>query len=185
MFGGWDFKDGIQNANNMSEVGYKKGVPMGGDLTRPTNNRKKIQMLIRATKDPRGANLDRVQVVKGWLDATGKSHEKVFNVAWSGERQLNQAGKLASVGDSVNRETAQYSNDIGDIELSTLWQDPEFNIKQRAFYYVRVLQIPTPRHSLYDAVAAKEINGGIVKIPDEGPAVIQERAYSSPIWYTP
>ena len=185
VFGGWDFKDGIQNANNMSEVGYQKGVPMGGDLTRPTNNSKKIQMLIRATKDPRGANLDRVQVVKGWLDNAGGSHEKVFNVAWSGERQLNQAGKLASVGDSVNRETAQYSNDIGDIELSTLWQDPEFNIKQRAFYYVRVLQIPTPRHSLYDAVAAKEINGGIVKIPDEGPAVIQERAYSSPIWYTP
>ena len=185
VFGGWDFKDGIQHANNMSEIGYKKGVPMGGDLTRPTNNAKKIQMLIRATKDPIGANLDRVQVVKGWLDNTGSSHEKVFNVAWSGERELTDKGKLASVGDSVNRETASYKNDIGDIELSTLWQDPEFNIKQRAFYYVRVLQIPTPRHSLYDAVAAKEINTGEVKIPHEGPAVIQERAYSSPIWYTP
>ncbi|WHI49135.1 DUF3604 domain-containing protein [Microbulbifer sp. VAAF005] len=140
---------------------------------------------MRATKDPKGANLDRVQVVKSWLDATGKSHEKVINVAWSGERTLNNQGQLKPVGDTVSRETGQYTNNIGSIELSTLWQDPSFNVNERAFYYVRVLQIPTPRHSLYDAVAVKEINNGNIQIPSEGPAVIQERAYTSPIWYTP
>ena len=186
VFGGWDFEQGASQENDISVKGYQKGVPMGGDLVNPKDTSKKIQLLIRATKDPRGANLDRVQVVKGWLDATtAKSHEKIFSVAWAGERTLSANGDLPVVGDTVNRNTASYTNDIGDVELSVLWQDPEFNSSERAFYYVRVLQIPTPRHSLYDAVAAKEIHAGAVSIPSEGPAVIQERAYSSPIWYTP
>ncbi|BBM02649.1 hypothetical protein GL2_27230 [Microbulbifer sp. GL-2] len=142
-------------------------------------------MLIRAVKDPKGANLDRIQVVKSWLDKKGQSSERIFNVAWSGERSLDNQGQLPSVGDTVDRETGLYTNTLGSVELSTLWQDPDFDAGQRAFYYVRVLQIPTPRHSLYDAVATREINSGEIKIPSEGPAVIQERAYTSPIWYSP
>ncbi|WP_444932440.1 DUF3604 domain-containing protein (plasmid) [Microbulbifer sp. SSSA002] len=185
VFAGWNFPKHAIDAENIAELGYIHGVPMGGDLTKPQEANKPIQLLIRAVKDPKGANLDRIQVVKSWLDTTGKSHEKIFNVAWSGERTLNNQGKLDSVGDTVNRETGQYTNKIGSIELSTLWQDPEFDVNARAFYYVRVLQIPTPRHSLYDAVASKEINDGSIQIPPEGPAVLQERAYTSPIWYTP
>ncbi|WP_444935310.1 DUF3604 domain-containing protein [Microbulbifer sp. JMSA004] len=185
VFAGWNFPKHAIDAENIAELGYSHGVPMGGDLVKPQETDQPIQLLIRATKDPKGANLDRVQVVKSWLDSTGKSQEKIFNVAWSGERTLNNQGQLRPVGDTVNRETGQYTNNIGSIELSTLWQDPKFNINERAFYYVRVLQIPTPRHSLYDAIATKEINNGNIQVPSEGPAVIQERAYTSPIWYTP
>jgi len=178
MFAGYGFDQTALKAENLAQFGYEQGVPMGGDLTRPNNNQK-IELLIRASKDPVGANLDRVQVVKGWLDDKGASQEKVFNVAWSGERKLDKQGDLAKVGDTVNREDASYENTIGSTELATIWQDPEFNPNQRAFYYVRVLQIPTPRHSLYDAIALQ------IETPQEGPAVIQERAYTSSIWYTP
>ncbi len=178
MFGGWGFDKKSLQAENMAKYGYKQGVPMGGDLTRPSNDKNKIEFLIRATKDPVGANLDRVQVVKGWLDKNGNSQEKVFNVVWSDDRALNN-GKLSPVGDTVNREDGSYTNTIGSTELSTIWRDPEFDMSQRAFYYVRVLQIPTPRHSLYDGIALQ------MGVPDEGPAVIQERAYTSAIWYTP
>ncbi len=179
VFGGWDFEKDAQHANDIAQIGYRQGVPMGGDLARPSNAHKKFQLLIRAVKDPKHANLDRIQVVKAWLDENGSSHEKVYDAAWSDNRQLDGRGQLPEVGDTVDRDSALYQNSIGATELSALWQDPDFDINQRAFYYVRVLQIPTPRHSLYDAVAAQ------IDLPEEGPAVIQERAYSSPIWYTP
>ena len=179
FFGGWDFKTRDADARNLAEMGYDKGVPMGGDLTAaPT--RKAPRFLIQAVKDPKDANLDRVQVVKGWLDSGGNSHERVFDVSWSGERQPGEDGRLPPVGDTVDRTTASYTNDIGAAELTTVWEDPEFDRDTRAFYYVRVLQIPTPRHSLYDAVALD-----IDPAETKHPAVIQERAYSSPIWYTP
>ena len=179
VFAGWQFTAEDVDSKNFADIGYAKGVPMGSDFTHPENNTSKAQLLIRAVKDPKGANLDRVQVVKGWLDVEGKQREKVFNVAWSDSRQMDAAGKIATVGNTVNESTASYVNNIGEAAFSVLWTDPEFNHEQRAFYYVRVLQIPTPRHSLYDAVALQ------IEAPDEGPASIQERAYTSPIWYTP
>ncbi len=179
MFGGWNFDKKALQAENMAKYGYKQGVPMGGDLTRPTNVNAKAQFLIRATKDPVNANLDRVQVVKGWLDKQGVSQEKVFDVVWSDNRKLDKNGKLSDIGNTVNLEYATYENTIGSSELSTIWKDESFDANQRAFYYVRVLQIPTPRHSLYDGIALQ------IDAPIEGPATIQERAYTSPIWYTP
>ncbi len=180
FFGGWSFDPNAAGAENLAEIGYAQGVPMGGDLTRPTgNNRKKIQFLVRAVKDPKDANLDRIQIVKGWLDGKGNTHEKVFDVAWSDDRQPDGKGRLPPVGDTVNRELPGYTNTVGVPELSALWEDPSFDPDQRAFYYVRVLQIPTPRHSLYDSVALQ------AEVPETRPAAIQERAYTSPIWYTP
>lgn len=176
FFGGYDFRDRDTRARNLAERGYAKGVPMGGDLLPSTEA---PRFLIQAVKDPRGANLDRAQIIKGWLDGDGTTHEKVFNVSWSGDRELNDDGSLPVVGDTVDRATAMYSNDIGSAELVEVWRDPEFNPDQPAFYYLRVLEIPTPRHSLYDTVALK------IEHPNDLPAVIQERAYSSPIWYTP
>jgi hypothetical protein len=164
------------SADNFAEQGYQQGVPMGGTLSAYQED-KAPQFLIRAVKDPNDGNLDRLQVVKGWIDGSGEQHEKVYNVAWSGDRQLDDNGKLDAVGNTVNLATAQYDNSIGAPELATHWQDPDFDPSQRAFYYVRVLQIPTPRHGLYDAVALQQ--------PQEGPATIQERAYTSPIWYKP
>ena len=178
FFGGWDFKASDINAQKLAEIGYKQGVPMGGDLTR-TDSSKVPRFLIQAVKDPGGANLDRVQVIKGWVDAAGKKREKIFNVAWSRERELDARGKLPAVGNTVDLSVPSYENSIGAAQLSTLWTDPTFNPDQRAFYYLRVLQIPTPRHSTYDAVALQ------IQPPKEGPATIQERAYTSPIWYTP
>jgi len=178
LFGGWDFKSSDAEVRTLAEVGYQKGVPMGGDLTAAPQN-KAPSFLVRAVKDPVDANLDRVQIVKGWLDSSGKSHEKVFNVAVSDEREIKN-NKVKPVGNTVNLKTASYTNSIGDAELATVWTDPDFDSSTRAFYYARVLQIPTPRHSLYDAVAL-----GIDPKETGRPAVIQERAYSSPIWYTP
>ncbi|WP_279252456.1 DUF3604 domain-containing protein [Candidatus Seongchinamella marina] len=122
---------------------------------------------------------DRVQVVKGWLDSDGQSQEKVFDVAWAGERIPNAAGKVPAIGNTVNEETADFSNIIGTQELSALWTDQGFDPKVRAFYYIRALQIPTARHSLYDAIALQ------IGEADRGANSLQERAYSSPIWYTP
>ncbi len=179
FFAGWNFAALNTQQSNVAEVGYKGGVPMGGDLTRPTDPNTAPQLLIQATRDPVGANLDRVQVIKGWLDTEGETHERIYNVAWSGSRTLDDNGNLVPVGDSVNRLTGKTDNNIGTPELITLWTDPDFNIDQRAFYYVRVLQIPTARHSLLDSVALQE------KTPDQGPETLQERAYTSAIWYTP
>ncbi|NNC99895.1 MAG: DUF3604 domain-containing protein [Gammaproteobacteria bacterium] len=179
VFAGWDFSESAVNAKDIAEIGYARGVPMGGDLTQASTAGATPQLLIRAVKDPRGANLDRLQVVKGWIAADGQAREKIFNVAWSGERELDTYGNLTAVGNTVDESTAHYRNSIGSPEFSVLWTDPEFDPGRRAFYYVRVLQIPTPRHSLYDAVALQ------AELPEEGPAAIQERAYTSPIWYTP
>jgi len=178
LFAGWDFNPDAADTKELAAIGYAQGVPMGGDLTRNPDPSAAPQLLIRAVKDPKDANLDRVQVIKGWVGSDGQQHEHVFNVAWSDERTIDDNGKLVAVGNTVDLASARYENTIGAAELSTLWTDPSFDPNQRAFYYVRVLQIPTPRHSLYDAVALQ-------KAPQEGPATIQERAYTSPIWYTP
>ncbi len=167
------------SAKDIAEVGYKKGVPMGGDLTKAPEG-KTPTFLIHAAKDPKDANLDRIQVVKGWLDKDGKAHEKVYDVALSDDRKVGKDGEVPPVGNTVDLKTAKYTNTIGDPELVTVWTDPEFDPELRAFYYVRVLQIPTPRNSLYDAVALQ------IDPKETGhPATIQERAYTSPIWYTP
>jgi hypothetical protein len=136
--------------------------------------------LIRAVKDPRHANLDRIQVVKGWVDDEGLPQEQVYDVALSDERVPGADGKVPPVGNTVDLTTAYWTNDIGDAELTAVWTDPDFDRSKRAFYYVRVLQIPTPRATLYDAIAL-----GLDVAETGNPATIQERAYSSPIWYTP
>lgn len=178
FFGGWDFTANDANTRNPAVVGYGKGIPMGGDLT-PTQKGKPPTFLVAALKDPIGANLDRIQIIKGWLDAGGQTHEKVYDVAWSGDRKPDAKGKLPPVGDTVDIPNATYTNTIGATELIKVWKDPEFDASQRAFYYVRVLEIPTPRWTAYDA----KYFG--IKMPPEVPMKLQERAYTSPIWYTP
>ena len=176
FFAGYDFTKDDLKARDLATVGYSKGVPMGSDLT---VSEQAPSFLAHAVKDPEGANLDRIQIVKSWLDSDGKAREKIFNVAWSGERTPDPNGNLPPVGDSVDRSTTRYTNDIGAPELAALWTDPEFDPDRRAFYYLRVLQVPTPRNSLYDSVALQATP------PDGYPALIQERVYTSPIWYTP
>ncbi len=176
IFGGWDFSD-QDWAGDWVKAGYARGVPMGADL-KPGSGRPSF--LISALKDPEGANLDRVQVVKGWVDASGKLQEKVFDVVWSSpDKRSLTGGKLTPVGDTVDIAKASYSNSIGAPELRTVWSDPEFNAAQRAFYYVRVLEIPTPRWVLFDALRYG------AKLPKDAELKSQERAYSSPIWYNP
>ncbi len=176
VFAGWDFSDADWKANWVKS-GYTRGVPMGSDL-KPGKGTPKF--MISALKDPMGANLDRVQMVKGWVDASGKMQEKVFDVVWSdpAKRKIT-GGKLAPVGDTIDLKTASYKNTIGAPELRTVWSDPEFNPKTRAFYYLRVMEIPTPRWPVYDAVRYG------AKLPKDAKLKDQERAYTSPIWYTP
>jgi Protein of unknown function (DUF3604) len=179
FFGGWDFEPSDAQTRSPAVRGYTKGVPMGGDLTDAPAG-KAPTFLVAALKDPIGANLDRIQVVKGWLDAKGQTHEKVFDVAWSGSRKPDPStGKLPLVGTTVDVANATWTNTIGASELITVWKDPDFDPAQRAFYYARVLEIPTPRWTAYDA----KYFG--VKMPPEVPMTGQERAYTSPIWYTP
>jgi hypothetical protein len=178
FFGGFAFRAADARAKDVARVGYAKGVPMGGDLTIAPKGRAP-SFLVHAAKDPLGGNLDRVQIVKGWLGADGKARERVFDVAWSGDRKPGADGKLPPVGNTVDLATAKYANTIGAAQLAAVWSDPEFDAARRAFYYVRVLQIPTPRHTLYDALALKREH------PASPPAVIQDRAYTSAIWYTP
>lgn len=178
FFGGWDFNQHDAKRKNLAETGYQKGVPMGGDLTQAPKG-KAPTFLVVAAKDPVGANLDRIQIVKGWIDENSQAREKIFNVALADNRKPDAEGNVTVVGNTVDLATASYTNTIGDAQLVTVWKDKEFNPDQSAFYYVRVLEIPTPRHSLYDAVALD------IEHPEEYPAGIQERAYSSPIWYTP
>ena len=179
FFGGWQFDAADVLRANFATLGYQKGVPMGGDLTRGANTHAPTFM-VAASRDSDGANLDRVQIVKGWLDAEGNTQEKVFDVAWSAGRTIDaKTGKLASVGSTVDVANTTYSNSIGAAELATVWTDPEFNASQNAFYYARVLQIPTPRWTAYDA----KYFGAT--IDPRAAMVTQDRAYSSPIWYTP
>ncbi len=176
LFGGFEFTPEDAAAPDLASIGYAKGVPMGGDLTAAPGA---PRFLVQAVKDPKDANLDRIQIVKGWLGADGKAREKIFDIAWAGDRAPGADGKLPAVGNSVDVATARYANTIGAAELTTIWTDPEFDPAARAFYYARVLQIPTPRNSLYDSVALQ-------KPPPTGyPTAIQERAYTSPIWYSP
>ena len=178
VFGGFDFDAADLDRSNFAEEGYKRGVPMGGDLKAAPAG-KAPGFLIRALRDPDGANLDRIQVIKGWLDASGNPHEQVYDVAWSGGRKPGKDGKLPPVGNTVNVKDATYTNAIGAPALQAYWNDPKFDAGQRAFYYVRVLEIPTPRWTTYDA----KVFG--VKLPTDVPSSIQERAYTTPIWYTP
>ena len=152
---------------------------MGGDLAQAPSGTS-VSLLIHAVKDPVGANLDRVQVIKGWLDADGETHERVYDAAWAGARTAVN-GKVPAIGSTVDVSRATYDNTIGSAELSTVWVDPDFDPDERAFYYVRVLEIPTPRFSTYDAVAL----GLDPEQATDRPTTIQERAFSSPIWYTP
>ena len=179
MFAGWDFPEGAESSESFSVIGSQFGVPMGGDLTAGDNDGKAPVFLLRAVKDPLGANLDRLQVVKGWIDSVGQQQEKVYNVAWSDDRQLDASGNLSPVGNTVNLSSGRYDNSIGQPEFSLRWTDPDFGPQQSAFYYVRVLQIPTPRNGLLDSLALE------LDEPPRGAKTIQERAYSSPIWYQP
>ena len=178
FFAGWDFDARDAQARNPGVVGYRKGVPMGGDLTAAPAG-KAPTFLVAALKDPIGANLDRYQIIKGWLDAKGDVHEKIFDVAWSGDRKPGADGKVPAVGNTVDVPNATYANAIGASELIAVWKDPEFDPTQRAFYYGRVIEIPTPRWTAYDAKYF-----GVTMAKDV-PMTTQERAYTSPIWYTP
>jgi len=179
FFGGWYYHPGDALRPNLAQIGYSKGVPMGGDLANAAEGRSP-SFLIRAVKDPDGANLDRVQVIKGWHDSAGQLHEKIYNVALSDGRLENKQRKVVAVGNTVNINDASYTNSIGDPELAIVWQDPDFDPDELAFYYLRVLEIPTPRWTAYDAKFF-----GLKDVPKEIPMITQERAYSSPIWYTP
>ncbi|WP_406644630.1 DUF3604 domain-containing protein [Aliisedimentitalea scapharcae] len=178
FFGGWDFKNEDAKSRLPADIGYAKGVPMGADLPK-REDASAPNFLIAALKDPFSGNLDRVQVVKGWLNDDGTRGEHVFDVAWSGDRTPGADGKLPSVGNTVDIENATWTNTIGSPELITYWQDPKFDPNQRAFYYVRVIEIPTPRWTAYEA---KRFN---VQMTSDVPMTTTERAYSSPIWYTP
>ncbi len=178
FFGGWDYKKEDVNSRHPAFVGYSKGVPMGGDLTSAPDGKAPV-LMVYALKDPIGANLDRVQIIKGWLDTKGKTHERVYDVAWSDNRKPDSKGKLPPVGNTVDVATASWTNTIGDSELMTVWTDPDFDANEMAFYYARVLEIPTPTWYVYDAFRFD------IELPKDAPTSHQERAYTSPIWYTP
>jgi len=178
VFGGWDFQESDLGEQLVSN-GYDKGVPMGGDLDSAPNG-KSPSFIIRAVKDPDGANIDRIQVIKGWLDAEGNKMERIYDVAVSGDRSIDENGKCdTQVGSTVDLENASYTNTIGVNQLEVQWMDPDFNATQSAFYYVRVIEIPTPRWTAFDAVFFE------VQMPEDVSMTVQDRAYTSPIWYTP
>jgi len=177
FFGGWNFTDDDLRSRTPAFRGYEKGVPMGGDL--PAAASSAPTFMIYALRDSIGANLDRIQIIKGWLDGKGKTHEKVYDVAWSDNRQPDANGKLPPVGNTVDLEAASWTNTIGASELTTVWTDPDFDPELDAFYYARVIEIPTPRWILYDRVRLG------AEIPKEAKLIHQERAYTSPIWYSP
>ena len=179
VFGGFGFTPEDLQRSDFAAHAYANGVPMGGDLANAPEG-KASAFLVQALRDPDGANLDRLQIVKGWLDADGKPQERIYDISVSDGRKIGPDGRCKDpVGNTVNIEEATYSNAIGDAVLGAYWQDPEFDSSRRAFYYVRVLEIPAPRWTTYDAKFFK------VKRPEDVPASIQERAYTSPIWYTP
>ncbi len=178
FFGGWEFTSDDLRSRAPAFRGYEKGVAMGSDLSKAPKG-KAPTFMVYALRDPIGANLDRIQVIKGWLDKNGKTQEKVYDVAWSDDRKPNAKGKLPPVGNTVDLEAANWTNTIGASELATVWTDPDFDPKEKAFYYARVIEIPTPRWVVYDKVRLG------AKIPKEAKLIHQERAYTSPIWYTP
>jgi hypothetical protein len=181
VFGGWDFT--AKDLNNPEwvwvEQGYARGVPMGGDLSNPPKG-KTPTFMVKAISDPDGAYLDRVQIIKGWLDGKGVPHEKIIDVAWSGERKPDpKTGQVPLVGSTVDLNNASWTNTIGAPELTSFWQDPDFSPAEHAFYYVRVIEIPTPRWTAYDV---KRFG---VKMSQQVPMTVTNRAYTSPIWYSP
>jgi hypothetical protein len=178
FFGGWEFT--AEDAMNRlpGAIGYTKGVPMGADLP-PGPAGGAPTFLVGALKDPYSGNLDRIQIIKGWVDSRGERHERVYDVAWSDGRTPDADGELPLVGNTVDVANATWTNTIGDPELITVWTDPDFDPNVRAVYYARVLEIPTPRWTAYDA---KRFG---LEMSDEVPMWTQERAYTSPIWYTP
>ncbi len=178
FFGGWDFTDQDLKSRQPAFRGYEKGVPMGADL-KTRNGSKAPSFMIYALRDPIGANLDRIQIIKGWLDKDGKTHEKVYDVAWAGDRKPGADGKLPPVGNTVDIKNANWTNTIGGSELGTVWTDPDFNPADKAFYYARVIEIPTPRWIVYDAFRYG------TAIPKGATTIHQERAYTAPIWYNP
>jgi hypothetical protein len=179
FFGGWHYtSDDLANREPASR-GYDKGVPMGADLPKRPEEAKAPTFMVYALRDVIGANLDRIQIIKGWMDSEGDTHEKVYNVAWSDRRELGSDGKLPPVGNTIDVASATWANSIGSAELSTIWTDPDFDPEESAFYYARVLEIPTPPWYAYDA---KRYG---TEIPADAPKSQQERAYTSPIWYTP
>jgi hypothetical protein len=178
VFAGYKFESADLPRSDFARHGYDAGIPMGGDLPVDADGRAP-RFVVRALRDPDGANLDRIQIVKGWLNADGETEERVYDIAWSGERKPGRGGKLPPVGNTVDVDNATYTNAIGEPYLAAFWQDPDFEADQSAFYYVRVLEIPTPRWTTYDS----KFFG--VDRPEDVPASIQERAYTSPIWYSP
>ena len=179
FFGGWDYNDNDLRSRAPAFRGYEKGVPMGGDLKKAPKGKKAPTFMVIALRDPIGANLDRIQIIKGWMDNSGETHEKVYDVVWSGDRKINAKGKLPSVGNTVDLEAANWLNTIGASELAAVWTDPDFDAKEKAFYYVRVLEIPTPTWVVYDMVRLG------AKPNKDATLIHQERAYTSPIWYDP
>jgi hypothetical protein len=178
FFGGWNFTASDAHHRLPANIGYSKGVPMGGDLS-ATQDGKSPSFLVAALKDPMSGNLDRIQIVKVWVNKAGKRQERVFDVVWSGDRKPGADGKLPKVGNTVDVANATWTNTIGASELVSVWTDPEFDPRVQASYYARVLEIPTPRWTAYEA---KRFG---ITLKREIPVVIVERAYTSPIWYTP
>ena len=179
FFGGWEFTENDLRNRAPAFIGYKKGVPMGGELRKAPHGKKAPTFMVYALRDPIGANLDRIQIIKGWLDNKGKLHERIFDVAVSDGRKIGKDGRCKTpVGNTVDLEAANWTNTIGASELIAFWSDPDFDPKDSAFYYARVLEIPTPRWVLYDRVRMG------AKIPKGAKLTHQERAYTSPIWYS-
>ncbi len=179
VFGGWNFTDGDQQRHDFVKLGYAQGVPMGGDLRSATAGTAPT-FVVHALKDPNNANLDRIQIIKAWIDSDGATHERIWDLAVSDGRKIDADGRCRiPVGSTVNVAESDYRNSIGAASLSAYWRDPDFDLKERAFYYIRVLEIPTPRWTTYDAKYFKR------EIPEGAPTEIQERVYTSPIWYTP
>jgi hypothetical protein len=180
FFGGWEFTEDDLRNRAPAFIGYRKGVPMGGDMLPAPSRGASPNFMIFALKDPLGANLDRMQVVKGWIDDDGETHERIYDVAVSGDREIGSDGRAREpVGNTVDLEAANWTNTIGASELMTVWTDPDFDPDLNAFYYVRVIEIPTPRWVVYDQVRFGS------ELPDDAELIGQERAYTSPIWYSP
>jgi hypothetical protein len=181
FFGGWDFSAEDVNTRYIARIGYARGVPMGGDLPAIKKGTSAPTFLVAAMKDPEGGNLDRIQIIKGWVDKEGKTQEKIYDVVWgdAATRKQSKDGKLPPVGDTVDVANATWTNSIGDSDLATVWIDPDFDASQPAFYYARVIDIPTPRWTAYDQ---KRFG---IKMSANVPMKHQERAWTSPIWYTP
>ncbi len=179
LFGGWDFTDQDLNSRMPAIVGYEKGVPMGGDLRARPADAQAPKFMVYALRDPEGANLDRIQIVKGWSDSKRNTYEKVYDVVWSGDRRTGADGHLPAVGNTVDVANANWTNTIGASELGTVWTDPDFDPQQKAVYYARVIEIPTPRWTAYDAFRYG------IKMSADVAMTTQERAYTSPIWFTP